>query len=103
MNNNVYRICDELDWEVYENGDKVQFHKETPAGERFSFWADQDDLAQNVANFADEFNPDDHVENWLKAKAKGVPEIPSVRELIEDADTIKELLKELADALCEAL
>lgn len=41
---------------------------------------------------------DDHIEMWVKAKENGTSGVPSIRRLVEDAEDISEMLKELAEA-----
>ncbi len=36
---------------------------------------------------------------WVKAKENGVAGVPAIRRLVEDAEAISEMLKELAGAV----
>lgn len=78
----------------------VEMIKYSPAGEDFSmivdFNADNQaetflrDLRECVYNF----DPDEHVEMWLPQRGKG--DCPgSIRELLDDADSIKKMCEEL--------
>ena len=52
----------------------------------------------NFDTLALEFDPDEHAELWVNSRGKnGVPE--SIRELINDADDIKNTLMDLASKL----
>lgn len=52
----------------------------------------------SVREYANDFDPDEHAEMWIEGRGRnGVPE--SVKELIEDAYAIKQMIYELADAL----
>ena len=93
-----------LDWSVHIYDDCIEFEKYSPAGEDFSFsiaGSEETDVVKQVRECAYEFDPDEHAEMWAESRGKrGVPD--SIRTLIDDADAIKEMLFELADALREA-
>lgn len=92
-------ICESLDWYVGECEDDIELEKYSPAGEDFIFCADKDNFVESVTEYANDFDADDHAKEWIinMGTTRGVPQ--SVRELIDDADAIKELLIELANAL----
>lgn len=93
-----------LDWSVHIYDDCIELEKYSPAGEDFSFsiaGREETDVVKQVREYAYEFDPDEHAEMWVESRGKrGVPD--SIRTLIDDADAIKEMLFELADALREA-
>ena len=94
-----------LDWSVHINDDCIEFEKYSPAGEDFIFTITGNDEARVVEQVQEcelDFDPDEHATMWVEARGKvgGVPD--SVRTLIDDADAIKEMLFELADALRKA-
>lgn len=90
-----------LDWSVHINDDCIEFEKYSPAGEDFFFTITGNDEArvvEQVREYAYDFSPDEHAEMWVESRGKrGVPD--SIRTLIDDADAIKEMVSELADAL----
>lgn len=92
-------ILEENDWSVssYTNDGRVELEKYSPAGEDFLMCVDVENFPESVREYANNFDADEHAEMWIKAigRVNGV----SNRELIEDADAIKEMLNELADAL----
>lgn len=48
----------------------------------------------------EDFDADEHAAMWIESRGeRGIPS--SIRTLIDDADAIKEMLKELADKLAE--
>jgi hypothetical protein len=83
----------------------VELEKHSPAGEDFSMIIDFDmenpidSFLENLKEYSDDFDIDEHVEMWIPERGKGgCPD--SIRELVEDAEDIKEMIFELWDALC---
>ena len=102
--NDIYRdICEKLDWSIYEagNGD-IELRKPSPAGEDFSFIVDDEGFVDNVKAYAASFDKDEHIEMWILARRSGTSGVPSAKELVEDAQAIDDMLRELACALFEA-
>lgn len=76
----------------------------TPEGEDFIFtvWFDgtDADFIRKFAEYAADFDPDEHAEMWVDSRGKnGVPN--SIRALIDDADAIKKMLRIVAADLAE--
>lgn len=97
----LIKTAENYGWSVEENDDGgIDFLKESPAGEDFGFYIHPtDDIAEAVNCFYLNFDEDEHVEMWVEAKHnRSTNGIPSVRELVEDAAAINEMLKELSDA-----
>ena len=99
MNEKHREICESLGWRVIEcDGGTYELEKWSPAGEDIIFDVEAGNLAKGVREYADDFDVDDHVELWIEGRGKrGVPS--TVRELLEDAEAIAAMLKELAEAL----
>ena len=99
MNKRIKRICENLDWNIYEYERDVELEKFSPAGEDFFFCVDKKNFINNVISYAEDFDADEHAEMWVSNRhtVRGVPQ--SVRTLIDDADAIKEMLLELANKL----
>ena len=99
MNKRVKALCEKLDWKVYEYEKDVELEKYSPAGEDFFFCVDKKDFIQNVIEYAEDFDADEHAEMWVSCRntVRGVPQ--SIRTLIDDADAIQEMLYELARRL----
>lgn len=57
-----------------------------------------EEFIKGFRSCADDFDPDEHAEMWIERRGKnGVPE--TIRELINDADWIKEKLEDVARQL----
>lgn len=105
----------ELDWSymVYEEPSHnsrtyVEMGKYSPAGEDFLMTIDFDaedqaeSFLKDLWDYADNFDIDGHVEMWLPERGKGgCP--AAVRELVEDAEAIVEMIKELYGQLDRVL
>ena len=88
-----------LGWWITEDDKQIEIEKYSPAGEDFSFCIDAEDPVGQIRQYADSFDPDEHAAMWIEARGhvSGVPS--SIRSLIEDAEEIEKMLKDLADAL----
>ena len=98
----IVEIAESLDWSVTKNGAWYEFSKYSPAGEDFSFTVYDEtgnDIAECVAVYVDGFDKDDHVEMWMEARRNGVDGVPTIRELVDDAEEIEKMLNELAESL----
>lgn len=92
-------VFDDLNWRFhrcsYGSGELESW---SPAGEDIVFDIEGKDIPAEVAEYAEDFDPDEHAEMWVEHRGRGG--CPStIRELVDDADAIKEMLKMLADAL----
>ena len=96
---NIKGIIENEGWKISENDDNWEIGKYTPAGE--DFWITvftNEDIAAQVKRESENFDPDEHVAMWVK-NYDTVSGIPSVRELIEDAEWIEAELINLAYVL----
>lgn len=59
------------------------------------------ELAIEIMDIYANFDVGEHVESWVNLKMEGVKGVPSVKELIEDAQEIAKMLKELSDTVRE--
>jgi len=77
-----------------------EISKYSPAGEDFSFAVchnnDVSLAIQEIKDYANSFDIDEHIEMWIEARQNGVSGVPSTSELCEDAKDIQEMLEELA-------
>ncbi len=99
------------DWslsEVYEQDGKyyVEIENYSPAGENIieTVWFDgtSKGFVQGLEELAESFDADEHAELWVDKRGKnGVPE--TIRELIDDADAIQEMLNEAAEKVKAAV
>lgn len=91
-------ICEELDWSVHIYDGDAELEKYSPAGEDFIFTVPTANFVKEVEEYANDFDADEHAEMWVESRGtRGVPS--SIRELINDAEAIQEMLDELAEAL----
>ncbi len=89
-------IAEKLGWTVHIENGKVEFSQYTPAGEYFSFEVSEDNIAHEVYVYMDNFDVDEHIAMWIRAKESGVNGVPTVSELLDDAQFIKDELKTLS-------
>lgn len=68
-------------------------------GEDFRYQCGMNNFLEKVVQFAKVFDVDKHVARWLNYKLSGEPNIPSARELVNNAEAIAGLLQNLAAAL----
>jgi putative lipoic acid-binding regulatory protein len=98
-----------LDWKVTDSREcgftvekgvtELEFSKYSPAGEDFSFSVSgrtQKELKDEIKNYVNDFDVDEHIELWIEARKNGVGGVPNIRELVKDADDIYDMLEELA-------
>lgn len=82
-----------------------EISKHSPAGEDFNFAIEHNDdveqAIQEIKDYANVFDVDEHIEMWVKARQNGVSGVPNTRELCEDAQAIKEMLEELAENISD--
>mgnify|MGYP004655686761 FL=1 len=93
-------VIESLGWSILgdPNDTGVEIRQASPAGEDFTFYADTADFPKGVIEYARCFDPDYNVELWIGSRGMGgCPR--TIRELVDDADAIKKMLQELADAL----
>lgn len=101
MNQKYLDKLQQLDWTAYEGDNYIEFEKSSPAGEDVLFSTGKDNFVDEIKEYATDFDPEEHIEMWVAAKQNGGKNIPSIRELVEDADAIDKMLQELAIAMCE--
>lgn len=96
-------ICEENGWSysILEKWNEVELSQSSPAGEDFSFIVSLEDLPEKVHSFIFNFDVDEHVEMWVKARQEGTKGVPGVRELVDDAEAIEQMLEELSRALLD--
>lgn len=96
-------ICEKNGWSysIDEKWNEVELSKSSPAGEDFSFIVSLEDLPDKVHSFIFNFDVDEHVEMWVKARQEGTKGVPGVRELVDDAEAIEQMLEELSRALLD--
>ena len=102
MLNKIIEIAEKLEWTVNVTNDYIEFNQYSPAGEDFSFIVNTvtpKEIVEQVVEYADDFDIDEHIEMWIEAKRNGVSGVPSTRELVYDAEEISKMLNTLAEKL----
>lgn len=104
INEKYLDILDNLEWKIcdYTDDGRVELEKYSPAGEDFIICVSVENLPESVAEYAEDFDIDEHIGMWAEAKQNDhycLRGIPSIRELVKDAEDIKDMLEELAMAL----
>ena len=95
-------VLESLDWRVcdYTGDGRVEIENYSPAGEDLIVCVEVEHFPESGYEYAGDFDADEHAEMWVGHRGeRGCPS--SVRELIDDADAIKEMLEELANRLME--
>ena len=98
---NLLAYIETLGWNAYRDGyGSVDLCQCSPAGEDFSFTVSENNLIEDVKDYAESFDSEEHAAMWYDAKQRGVGGVPALHELVEDADAIQEMLNDLAINLC---
>lgn len=106
MNEKYKSLCESLGWEVVEECTEsiTKFQKNSPAGSQIVFWVisnNSNDFVAGVKAYAESFDVDDYVA--FRVDKRGTDGVPStVRAMVEDAEAIKAMLLDLANALSSA-
>ena len=93
-------ICDKEGWLVYPSSNTIDLRKSSPAGEDFIFSIEKGkDYIEQIEQYADNFDADEHAEMWVDAKRNGASGVPSITELVDDAKEIQKMLYDLVNAV----
>lgn len=97
-------ILEERDWRVgcYTEDGRVELEWFSPAGEDFIVCVEVENFPDEILDYSDGFDMDEHIEMWVEARANGGRDIPCARILVHDAEEIEKELDELAFELQEA-
>ncbi|KAB0577253.1 hypothetical protein EI53_01280 [Fusobacterium naviforme] len=97
-------VLEEQEWSVssYTGDGRVELEKYSPAGEDFLMCVELENFPRAVAQYYEDFDPDEHIEMWIEARRNGTRGVPNTRALVHDAEDIEKMLEKLADALAEA-
>ena len=93
--------AEELDWKVCISEQCWEFQKYSPAGEDFFFDVSEDDIVNRILEYYETFDTEDHVMGLMEAKRNGFRGVPSLKELVDDADAIERMIEELYDSFHE--
>lgn len=99
LENEGWKIDEEIKWADGTMG--WQISKYSPAGEDFSITIETnnniDKAIEEINEQAEKFDEDEHSTMWIEAKYhRTLKNIPSNKELVQDAENIHNMLKELA-------
>lgn len=94
----IRKVAEKLDWKVEKVGKWLEISKYSGAGEDFRFCVEKPYI-KSIKEYAEDFDVDEHIEMWVEAKQNGVRGVPSVRELVHDAEEIKADLLNFAGEL----
>lgn len=96
---NDFRICS---IEEQRGNYVAELEWYSPAGEDFImvlwFVGTSADFIREFGKYAEDFDPEEHAAMWIENR-NSVSGVPSIRELIDDADEIKETLMRVAAEL----
>lgn len=101
---NVIDVAEELDWCVDVEKSCFEFEKYSPAGEDFIFSIFGNSLKEfkeNLKEFSETFDREDHVFELLEAKRNGFAGVPDLDTLVEDSKDIESMLEELAEKIAK--
>lgn len=110
--NELIEIAENLDWSVSDLKEcgfvvqegiiELEFGQYSPAGEDFHFavsGCDVEEIANAISEYSANFDTEEHIEMWIQAKQNGVGGVPNAKELVEDAEEIQNMLRELSSAI----
>ena len=101
MTNREREICEKLGWLVNESGEDVTLTNTSPQGEVVGMVVKSENFVESVRDHVNQFDVEDHIMTWMKARKKGQSGIPPTRMLLDNAEIIRDMLRELVDALEE--
>ena len=97
-------ILEKREWSVsgYTDDGRVELEWWSPAGEDFLVCVNVENFPDEILDYSDDFDPDEHIEMWVEARANGRQDVPGARRLAKDAEDIQKELDELAFELQDA-
>ena len=105
MRKKLLQAVEKCGWTVETEGKYINLLNSSPAGEQLvitiSARALPREAIDQIVNYANNFDVDEHVEMWVQAKASGSKGIPPITTLVKDASEIAEMLKTLAETVEE--
>ena len=98
-----FSLCGEITERYGEKGQyDIELETYSPKGEdvivSLTYDGTEEDFIHEFIDYANGFDAEDHAEMWIESRGKnGVPD--SIKDLLEDAEWIKDTLMEIADEL----
>lgn len=95
MTDKQRKICEDLGWKVYEDGDDIELEKYSSLGEDVCFSVSANKFLKDLCDYYEDFDPEEHAAMWYNARnnVRGVPQ--SLRALLDDAIEIDGMLENL--------
>ena len=95
-------ILEKREWSVsgYTDDGRVELEWWSPAGEDFLVCVNVENFPDEILNYSDDFDPDEHIEMWVEARANGRQDVPGARRLAKDAEDIAKELDALGANTC---
>lgn len=98
MNKELKDKLEELGWFITKEPDGWYLSQYSPAGEDFGFSVSDANFIDDVKDFVDEYDVDEHVELWIDDRGThGIPS--SIKTLLEDAECIEQMLIDLYNGI----
>lgn len=92
----VIKAIENLGWLVEEYNEEYMLEQSSPAGEDIvEYIRKGEDIVSQLWDIYANFDKDEHVEMLLQTKQNGTAGVPSARVLVEDAEEIEEMYKQL--------
>ena len=95
-------ILEKREWSVcdYTDDGRVELEWYSPAGEDFIVCVKVENFPDEILDYSDDFDPDEHIEMWVEARANGRQDVPGARRLAKDAEDIQKELDALGANAC---
>lgn len=95
-------ILEKREWSVsgYTDDGRVELEWWSPAGEDFLVCVNVENFPDEILDYSDDFDPDEHIEMWVEARANGRQDVPGARRLAKDAEDIAKELDALGANAC---
>lgn len=92
-------ILEKREWSVcdYTDDGRVELEWYSPAGEDFIVCVKVENFPDEILDYSDSFDPDEHIAMWIEAKQNGTKGVPGARQIVHDAEEIEKELDELAN------
>lgn len=94
----IVAICENLGWQVNDCGEYFEIAQPSPMGEDFFFTVEVENIVQNIRDYASNFDPEEHATMWFEIENE---RWRGLRNLLNDADAIQDMLNELAEAVAQ--
>lgn len=79
-------ILEKREWRVsgYTDDGRVELEWWSPAGEDFIVCVEVENFPDEILEYSDDFDPDEHIEMWVTARANGRQDVPNARRLAKE-------------------